>query len=406
MSSSPTGKADQRRLGREVADYFLNDLNVSFVGFAGVGRHGGALILEQKGGDRPPRKLVVKYSLGALSTDKDSDSDEHLRNEYRWLQMLQGAEHIVQLVPFADCSMNLPGISNGESTFEKSKENEAIREEAQAKQGETSANGDKITKEPSRGRRCPTFALEYLPNGTLYQLAIKIYEAGVRIPNRLLWMMWLCMVRQCVAMAFPPNIPAESYGGQKIRERIRPNQQYFPLTQNSPHMDNYVFGTEPGPYPDSDHDPSVPVLKLIDFGRGEVEDVNIFTNQIPDIYEGGSRMNLSNATDAMMNICLPHISSDLLEQDNPSVYRYVENKEVKRVTTTAPKVFREDDTIDVRLRDRLVRLQARRFGDIPSLNETLEEAEMQVKSMKPDGDSKPSDSDDDIKSFVQRFFYD
>ncbi|KAI1075635.1 hypothetical protein F5B20DRAFT_558852 [Whalleya microplaca] len=56
--------------------------------------------------------------------------------------------------------------------------------------------------------------LEYVPNGDLQNLILKIQdlvdaaeERGetFEIPNRILWSMWLCLVRACVAMKYPPR---------------------------------------------------------------------------------------------------------------------------------------------------------------------------------------------------------
>lgn len=154
-----------------------------------------AVLLEEKGDGRLFRKLVIKYSLGALASDVESNADDDLRNEYRWLEMLRGAEHIVQLVPFADCSLNLPGISNGEDTFEDSLEKMAAIDETQENEGETSARGAKLTKQPLSVRKCPTFALEYLPYGTFLQFSKRLVPYAQLVPNRVMWRIWLCSKR-------------------------------------------------------------------------------------------------------------------------------------------------------------------------------------------------------------------
>lgn len=131
--------SEQRQLGLEVAGHFTSNPKYTFEGFAGLGRHGGALILsEQMSQGRGHRKIVIKYSYGRLSLDPDprGDADDDLLNEYYCLVLLRGAEHIVQLIPLADCDINIPGISNGKGG-----------------QGEATPGT----------RRCPTLALEYLP---------------------------------------------------------------------------------------------------------------------------------------------------------------------------------------------------------------------------------------------------
>ncbi|KAK5637452.1 hypothetical protein RRF57_013167 [Xylaria bambusicola] len=104
-----------RRLGQEVAANFTSNPRIQLQGFAGLGRHGGTIILkEEASAEHDARMIVVKYSYGSLSPDQQSNADNDLRNEYHWLQRLRGAEHIVQLIPMADCSINLPGTSNDE----------------------------------------------------------------------------------------------------------------------------------------------------------------------------------------------------------------------------------------------------------------------------------------------------
>jgi hypothetical protein len=190
-----TIEEQQRRLGTDVANYFTRNPRLEFAGFAGLGRHGGALILEQKGESATDRgrKLVIKYSLGDLSTDPDSNADEDLRNEFRWLQMLRGAEHVVQLVDLADCTLRLPGISDGEDTFQDSVRRRSIEQQNQTALGATTADGETITQDFPNIRRCPTFALEYLPGGTLFRFYRRVVTSELYyVPSRLLWRIWLC----------------------------------------------------------------------------------------------------------------------------------------------------------------------------------------------------------------------
>lgn len=182
-------REEQERLGREVANQFTQNPKLEFIGFAGLGRHGGALILNHKGDEKMPAgKMVIKYSLGGLSTDDQSDSDQHMRNEYRFLKMLRGAEHIVRLIDFPDCTLNLPGISNGEATLQRSiRAMSGMRAKEEVPPAETAPAGGGLDV-----RKCPTFALEYLPNGTLNRFHTRVRHGGEWIPNRLLWRIWLC----------------------------------------------------------------------------------------------------------------------------------------------------------------------------------------------------------------------
>ncbi|KAI0437402.1 hypothetical protein F4803DRAFT_556048 [Xylaria telfairii] len=428
-------EVQQLELGAEVAEYFTRRPGVEFVGFAGLGRHGGALILDEKEDGRLLRKLVIKYSLGTLSSDERSNADDDLRNEYRCLQMLAGAEHIVQLVPFADCSLHLPGISDGEDTYYDALESMADIQLAQDREGETSARGATLTKQPLSVRKCPTFALEYLPYGTLLQFVRRLEPHAQLIPNRVMWRIWLCMVRQCVAMAFPPQ---QSQGNHRAgRERFIPNTEFFTLTQNSSHMANFVFASESMLFPDSDHDPHMPpvkyvnpgdvfpfpsqllgyqlcslVTKLIDFGRGHVEDPAEFeADGLPNAYECGARLNLWGAARVMGQVACPLADDDELENDHPRAYHYLEDGVERMVITDAPPAVRLSGEMDLALRDTIARCMAVDLVDIPPLEEVLAEAEEQVETRGP-GDNpyledvmNVDETDRYIRLFLHRFIY-
>ncbi|KAJ8130973.1 hypothetical protein O1611_g2655 [Lasiodiplodia mahajangana] len=153
MAESKNRVTEVKSLGEDVASYFT-DPRIRFTGFAGLGNHGGALILTEEASDEhEARTVVVKYSYGSLSFDERTNADNDLRNEYHLLKRLQGAEHIVQLVPMADCSINIPGTSNGKATYYES----ILSQQSQKASVEVSQSMTAST------RRCPTFALEHLP---------------------------------------------------------------------------------------------------------------------------------------------------------------------------------------------------------------------------------------------------
>ncbi|KAI1083986.1 kinase-like protein [Whalleya microplaca] len=47
--------------------------------------------------------------------------------------------------------------------------------------------------------------LEFVENGDLTRLICKLNDMKENIPNRVLWSFWLCLVRACVAMEYPPR---------------------------------------------------------------------------------------------------------------------------------------------------------------------------------------------------------
>ncbi|GAP89008.2 putative serine threonine protein kinase protein [Rosellinia necatrix] len=418
MATSEGAKAEQRRLGLEVATYFTSTLKYNFVGFAGIGRHGGALILRERAtttegeasgqgqeqgqwkGEVEGRTLVIKYSHGRLASARDaSDADEDLRNEHRVLTRLRGAEHIVQLVPMADCSLRIPGMSDGEGTYGRGGEGEG--------EGEVT----------DRGRRCPTFALEYLPGGTItkFRMRVRRHTKLTWLPSRLLWRIWLCMVRQCVAMAFPPDIPEERYvAGNLTRETLKP-RPYTNLTQNSAHADNFMFGLE-SQIPGLEHEPKLPVLKLIDFGRGKIESERRSLRHLPNNPdEFGSRLNLFNASWVMMKVCCINIRENKpFDLVRPAVTYRWDGPEPGEMQTLAPAIFREHPTVDPQLRTLLVRLMPEYLSNTLPLEDVLRETATAVANKgeddptlyTPAGRELPIiESDDFIKELIQKVVY-
>ncbi|KAI1129181.1 hypothetical protein F5Y10DRAFT_238743 [Nemania abortiva] len=378
---------------------------------------------EEASAEQKTRKFVIKYSYGNLTFDREqSNADDDLRNEYHYLKRLRGAEHIGQLIDFADCSLNIHGISNGEDTYEKDK-------------GEAAANGSKPTSEEDIRRRCPTFALEYLSyntcflsSGTTLDFIRRLYIARARrIPNRLLWRIWLCMVRQCVAMAYPPDIPNDQYVGQLAREVIQ-DKPIASITQNSSHYQNFMFSEAPDP-PGNEHEPGLLILKLIDFGRGKLDDGNEARRYLPtNIQEYASKKNLEKAASTFVGLACYHA----VHVDKKEAYHRLKkpieclctDKEGNdQITNTrAPPAIIQNSDIDPQLRSIILRIFAHPWVDKPSLKDVLEETEIAV-TKGPDhpgyleqkeaaakfgkfGHREVLETDEAIKEFVQKHIYD
>ncbi|TGJ86460.1 hypothetical protein E0Z10_g2289 [Xylaria hypoxylon] len=334
--------------------------------------------------------MMVKYSHGQFSTDPYSDADADVRREYSWLQELRGTEHIVQLAHLENSSPWAPGISRGDDTYEAAVDRAMLEEQAR---------GGWVPKP----RRCPTFAVEYLPNGSLGDFVERIRQARQFVPNRLQWRIWLCLVRQCVAMAFPPNIPDEEYiPGTKRREVIRPNKEYYELTHNSAHLKNWVWG-EVQPVAD---------MELTDFSRGKLENPDRYP-QLDNPSECGSRINLFNAAYVMREICCPRDEyTDLQLSGNPQPYFYTKDGQVFSVETNAPGPLRYSGMMDLELRDILVRCLAEKLQDVPSLEEVLEVTEWAVANRRRNQNPELSDrmgvyeEDGYIRWMIQEYVFD
>jgi hypothetical protein len=61
-------------------------------------------------------------------------------------------------------------------------------------------------------------------------------------------------------MAFPPDVPEQLYTGEVLREHIIPLREQTPLTQNSSHSANFVFGDVD--LEGIEHNPGAPILKV------------------------------------------------------------------------------------------------------------------------------------------------
>ncbi|KAK8850891.1 kinase-like protein [Apiospora arundinis] len=105
--------------------------------------------------------------------------------------------------------------------------------------------------------------LEYLENGTLAQLVEKCDDNDVEyIPNRLLWRIFLCLVRACVAMAYiPDGPPANRY--DENEEPCTLAQGSVSYSHNDMHSENVMIGDLLGDPDDLEH-LICPVVKFID----------------------------------------------------------------------------------------------------------------------------------------------
>ncbi|KAI5921964.1 hypothetical protein F4810DRAFT_309565 [Camillea tinctor] len=381
LSSAISGRFWPQGMGssvrtREAAEFvssiargFDSKPRLRFVKHLGIGRHGGTMLFERLNvSGQVMRKIVIKYSLGDLSPDLQSNADNDLRNEFHCLALLKGAEHIGQLEFCPDAFLEIPGVSDGNTT------------------------------QPQPGhRRTPTIALEFIPNGTAFDMLERMADGNDGIPNRFLWRVFYCMVRQCIAMAFPPR---KEWRDPVEREQIIPGQQMFDLTQNSNHLKNVMFG---------DLDPNdpehrlVPLVKLIDFGRGAQRGTNTSAG---DRY--APAINLYNAAEIITQI----VWGDRLDLTNPPVpYKYTNrNNEEKEELTIAPKELREADTIDLELRDLLCRCYNPSTMDGPSLQEALDICQWQIQYKTP-GNVQSTipihhEADTYIRMIVQRYIFD
>ncbi len=148
-------EVENARLADEVGRYFSSNARLRYVAPAGIGRHGGVLLLRETDDvGRLVRRLVVKYSL-------NEKEDDALRNEYHWLRRLRGAEHIGQLVDLDDTSLELRTLSNAPRYNDDGQDPADARNTGGGGGGSASGSGavGQDADGQDSGRR-PTLALE------------------------------------------------------------------------------------------------------------------------------------------------------------------------------------------------------------------------------------------------------
>ncbi|KAK6073202.1 hypothetical protein SCUP234_08800 [Seiridium cupressi] len=214
---------------RETTEFFTNaSPNWTPRKILGRGGQGMAIHYTYNTGVPPGyrgRDIVVKIGL-------DGWSDESLRLEERVTRRMRRSAHCVQLIepqnaglprrePWLEKDPLDDSSAEEESDYDDDGASRPRRRPQARKRGDRSqaywVNKDRIHVERyqrvkrqildrGRGDRKDYILLEFMENGCLAGLINKLAEdPNSSIPNRILWAFWLCLVRACVGMEFPPN---------------------------------------------------------------------------------------------------------------------------------------------------------------------------------------------------------
>ncbi|KAJ2989087.1 hypothetical protein NUW58_g3644 [Xylaria curta] len=363
-------EADQRyndhiqEMVRETREYFETAPGFRFEQFVAHGGYGFTCRIGQSGhGLRRERKLIVKRALNDYVT-------EDLSNEIQVMSRLNGSAHIARVVAYKDDSNN---------AHQQRRRCKLIRRAIDRIKGKPPPN-------LLAGLAGPTLILEYLRNGTLDRLVERVTVQDRVIPNRILWAIFLCLVRACVAMEYPRGASPDS---NPRLEEIPPNLPTghpSGFRHDDMHMGNIMFG-DLGDF--QEHN-MIPPAKLIDFGLGTRLDES-------------AAQNLLDVSSNMMSL----IMLRQVDFRNRRVHNGIE-------TFGAPLLpdlnsGREPyPLLDLHLRDFLVRCMATSPGDRPELSRVLQVAKeaCQERGAQYYGPQAPQESDEEIQRFIQEFVLD
>ncbi|KAI3319000.1 kinase-like domain-containing protein [Xylariaceae sp. AK1471] len=217
---------------REIRDHFNSQCLFKYEDLIGRGSFGMAFRVIQRG-NKHTRRLIVKRSL-------DDETADELRNEIRTMERLNGSAHIASVIATHD---------------DPSPPRRPLRTLKQLV-----AKLKRKQHAMLIGLRGPALVIEYLENGDLNRVRERAWNYGRVLPNRILWSFLFCLVRACVAMAFPPNKPPDT----------APQLETIPTNAAAPgdlrHGDMHSANILVGTANDFPEHAIVPPLKLIDFG--------------------------------------------------------------------------------------------------------------------------------------------
>ncbi|KAI3324507.1 kinase-like protein [Xylariaceae sp. AK1471] len=164
-----------------------------------------------------------------------------LRREISWHKLFTGSEHLVQLIDLDKKVMDTLDINN------------------------------------EVGTRDPIMVMEELGRGSLGLLLTRIesmkeinrrmpgqHNGLEYIPSKVLWTIFLCLVRACIGMAYPLRDP-EKNKGLKIREKIRDGDTARKLVHSDIDPSN-IFVSDPDMIFNDPEHAFAPITKIADYG--------------------------------------------------------------------------------------------------------------------------------------------
>ncbi|KAI0966215.1 hypothetical protein F4678DRAFT_450478 [Xylaria arbuscula] len=219
---------------RELVAYFREPRYVvqKTLGIGGNGLAVHFLDRGPSGTENPGRDIVIKAALAGWES-------ENIEDEKRMMRKVKGSAHCVQIIEpqdirtreenpvpmqLIDRDSSTDGNSSGNDSStrtevqrrhrvpkRRSRSNQYwIRKKARKFQRAIEIQRE-IRRQEAIGERKDYIIMEYLHNGSLASLIMKLNDEKIqdpnltRIPNRVLWGFWLCLIRACIAMEYPPR---------------------------------------------------------------------------------------------------------------------------------------------------------------------------------------------------------
>ncbi|KAK7923559.1 hypothetical protein PG985_007630 [Apiospora marii] len=328
----------------DVRTYFAN-AGLRFRRNIATGNHGGTMLFdkfeeEEDGGMRLQKSVVVKYALDTAD-DASTNNDADLGNEMFWLEQFVNAEHIIQVDP--DSRQLWRGGGDQQS-------------------GGGAAAGEVL--------RRPVIVMEYMEHGTLSQLKHRFRDAGRRIPDR--------MTTRETLPDYEDEKPAPSTLSQYSMKGLNV----------------LVADLVPG---DGEQE-LVPLLKLIDFGRGE--EVDPADSRFGP--QAGVAANLAGVAYILTDLLRPYAQDQggWVRWDVAANAVYDEC----RIRTAAEEGLLLDTTIHRLLRDTIAFFCATLPKQLPDLYAALDLVEAGLAEIRRS--TNPINSDAAIRDLVQRLVFD
>ncbi|TGJ85771.1 hypothetical protein E0Z10_g2974 [Xylaria hypoxylon] len=291
------------------------------------------------------------------------------------LYKLHGAKHIIQIL--ASC----PDLVAAANDPERRNRFSTLLDNTISRFGILSRVPPITAFDTLVGVQGPALALEYLDGGDLLHFIRE--SIGERPPNRVLWSLFLCLVRACIGMAYPIERPI---GAPLILETI-PNdgRRELDLVHSDIAPRNVMIGPEDG----LEEHGTGQSLKLIDFGAAfEFGGAT-----------GGSANNIENIAEIMANVL------DFLPMEKQVITW--EGYETRAGVILPKYGFDPCPMIDMELRTLIARCMSVNPSRRPTLEEALEQATNAVSTKTPNSFPDPEmETDRAIREYWQEVTYD